>query len=299
MQITITGGTGFIGSNLIDFLLAKKHQVRLIGRSARTGVTREAQFFLWNTLKGEIPKESLENADSVVHLAGESVAQRWTSESRRKIRDSRVLGTRALVGALAGMERKPEVLVCASAIGIYGSRGDEVLNESANPSTGFLADVCKEWEAEADRASELGIRVVKLRTGVVLGVGGGALQQMLPPFRMFIGGKLGSGQQWMSWIHVDDMVGLICHALKNTGMKGVVNATSPNPVRNSQFTRVLARTIHRPAFFTVPEKALRLLFGDMAELLFSSQRVLPKAALDSGYKFQYPDLGPALKQLLG
>ncbi len=299
MQITITGGTGFIGSKLIDSLLAKKNQVRLTGRSARTGVSREARFYLWNTLKGVIPGESLEGANAVVHLAGESVAQRWASESRRNIRDSRIRGTRALVSALGQMETRPEVLVCASATGIYDSRGDEVLTESSAPSSGFLADVCREWEAEADRAADLGMRVVKLRIGLVLGVGGGALKQMLPPFRMFVGGQLGSGQKWMPWIHVDDVVGVIHHAIENSSMRGVANATSPNPVRNSQFTRVLARTVHRPAFLTVPEKALRLLFGDMAELLFASQRVLPKATLDSGYKFLYPDLGPALKQLLG
>ena len=298
MEITITGGTGFIGKRLIESLLPDGHSIRILGRSPKTGVTRDAEVFLWDALKGEIPGESLAGADAVIHLAGEPVAQRWTPETKHRIRDTRVKGTRCLVEALSKMAKPPSVLVSASAIGLYGSRGDEILTEASKPATGFLPDICREWEAEAGRAEELGIRVVKLRIGVVLGLGGGALAQLLPPFKMLLGGQVGSGDQWMSWIHLDDVAGLIRFAIQTPSLTGPVNATTPNPVRNSQFTRVLARTLRRPALFTVPAKALTILFGEMAEILLDSQRVLPEAAERAGYKFSYPGLGPALKNLL-
>lgn len=298
MEVTVTGGTGFIGRRLVDRLLADGHSVRVVGRSPKTGLPREAHLYLWDGERGLPPEESLAGADAVVHLAGEPVAQRWTPRAKRKIRDSRVEGTRRLIEAFAGMAKPPSVLVSASAIGLYGSRGDQFLTEASKPGAGFLAQVCREWEAEACRAGTLGIRIVTLRIGVVLGLGGGALAQLLPPFKMLIGGQVASGEQWMSWIHLDDLVGLICYALETPALAGPVNATAPNPVRNSRFTRILARTLKRPALFTVPERALRLLFGEMAGMLLDSQRVQPLVAEKAGYEFAYPELGPALKDLL-
>ncbi len=299
MNVTITGGTGFVGKQLIKALLDSGHEVRILGRSPKTGFPAGVHSFLWNAAKFDPPPESLEAAGAVVHLAGEPVAQRWSPKIRERIRNSRVDGTRRLVDALAKMDRPPATLISASAVGYYGDRGDEELDETSEPGTGFLPEVCQQWEAEADRAAELGIRVVKLRIGVVLGVGGGALDQMLPPFRMFVGGQMGAGTQWMAWIHLDDVVGLIRHVLEKPEISGVVNATAPNPVQNSQFTRVLARTIRRPALFTVPKKGLQFLFGDMSQIMLSSQRALPKQAQATGYDYQYSDLAQALKNLLG
>lgn len=298
MRITVTGGTGFIGRRLVQSLVEGGHIVRILGRSPKTGVAPQIQFSLWDATIGEPPQETLTETDAVVHLAGEPVAQRWTPDAKRRIRDSRVEGTRRLVDALLKLPQPPGVLVCASAIGYYGSRGEEVLTESSPAGTGFLPDVCREWEAEADRTETAGIRAVRIRIGVVLGTGGGALAQMLPPFKMFVGGQLGSGRQWMSWVHLDDVAGIMRFAIDTPSLRGPVNATSPNPVRNSEFTRVLARTIRRPALFTVPEAALKVLFGEMAEVLLGSQRILPRAAETAGYQFRFPELGPALRNLL-
>lgn len=284
MNITVTGATGFIGRHLVESLARDRHSVRALSRAA------------WDVLAGEPPAESLTGADAVVHLAGSPVSQRWTPWTRKEIRASRVQGTHHLITAFSTMKQRPMVLVCASAIGIYGDRGDEVLTEDSPVGGGFLADVCRDWEREADLADSLGVRVVKLRFGIVLGRKGGALEKMLPPFRAFLGGRLGSGAQWMSWIHVDDIVGLIRRAL-GTPMCGVVNATAPNPVRNTEFTQVLAAVLHRPALFPVPAPALRALFGDMSSILLGSQRVLPKAAASAGYTFAFPELAPALADL--
>ncbi|MBZ5595564.1 MAG: TIGR01777 family oxidoreductase [Acidobacteriia bacterium] len=284
MNITVTGATGFIGRHLVESLARERHSVRALSRAA------------WDVLAGEPPPESLTGVDAVVHLAGSPVAQRWTPWAKKEIRASRVKGTHHLVTALSTMKQRPMVLVCASAIGIYGDRGDEVLTEASPVATGFLADVCREWESEADLAESLGVRVVKLRFGIALGRKGGALEKMLPPFRAFMGGRLGTGSQWMSWIHIDDIVGLIRYALAYP-LTGVVNATAPNPVRNSEFTRELGATLHRPAIFPVPAAALKIMLGDMASVLLASQRVLPKAAETGGYRFAYPELGPALRNL--
>ena len=285
MNVTITGATGFIGRRLAEVLQQNGHQVRPLSRTE------------WNVTAAEPPSQSLVKADAIVHLAGEPVAQRWTLEAKRKILDSRVRGTHNIVTALSTLSRRPQVMVCASAIGIYGERGDELLTESSPAGSGFLADVCKEWEQQADLAASLGMRVVKLRTGIVLGKNGGALQKMLPPFRAFVGGKIGSGRQWMSWIHLDDLVGVIRHAIEHP-LNGVVNGTAPNPATNSQFTGELAVALRRPALFPVPAFALKAMFGEMSEMLLSSQRVLPKAAESSGYRFQFPQLGEALRDLL-
>jgi uncharacterized protein (TIGR01777 family) len=241
--------------------------------------------------------EALNSADAIIHLAGEPVAQRWTPETKQRIYASRVEGTRNLVNAISKNAHRPPVLVCASAIGIYGSRGDEILKEDSRPAEDFLARVVVDWENAAQSAEALGIRVVNLRFGVALG-NGGALAKMLPPFKLGIGGRLGSGNQWTSWIHIDDAVSLILFAMENGQVRRAVNATAPHPVTNAQFTRELARVLHRPAIFPVPPFALRLMFGEMAEVVLASQRVLPAAAQAAGFEFRYSDLAPALANLL-
>jgi uncharacterized protein (TIGR01777 family) len=243
--------------------------------------------------------ESIDGVDAVVHLAGEPVAQRWTAAVKRRIRDSRCEGTRNLVRAMSGVARKPAVLVSGSAIGVYGSRGDEILTESSAPGGGFLADVTREWESAADGAAALGIRVVIIRTGIVLGPEGGTLKKLLPIFRAGAGGRVASGRQWMSWIHADDLADLFAFAVEQASVQGALNGTAPNPVTNAEFTRELAGALHRPAVFPVPLFALRLLYGEMAEVVAGSQRVLPRAAEAAGFRFGYPELRAALEELLG
>jgi hypothetical protein len=237
--------------------------------------------------------------DAVVHLAGESVVGRWTADKKKAIRDSRVLGTRHLVAALAQAEVKPRVLVCASAVGFYGDRGDELLREESPSGQGFLPEVCREWEDASRIAGDAGIRTVNIRIGLVLSAKGGALAKLLTPFKLGLGGRIGSGQQWWSWIHVDDVVGGIHHAMRSESLAGAVNLVAPNPVRNAEFTRVLASVLGRPAFFPVPEFALRMAFGKMAagELLLSSQRTEPGKLLAEGYEFRFRELRGALENL--
>jgi uncharacterized protein (TIGR01777 family) len=297
MKCVVSGGTGFIGARIVDRLLRDRHYVavwsRKPGLETRTGVASH----LWDPLEGEPPAESVNTMDAVIHLAGENVAQRWDAKVKRRIRDSRVMGTRRLVDVIARVPHKPKVLVCASAIGYYGERGDELLTESSEPGAGFLAEVCQEWEHEADRAAQSGLRVVKLRIGFVLGKDGGALAKMAPAFRMFAGGRLGSGRQWMPWIHVDDVAELFVHAVEND-ISGVWNATSPNPVTNREFTREMGRALHRPTLFPVPPFALKLAFGELGQHMLDSARVVPAAAEKAGYSFRFPKLGPALQDLL-
>ena len=298
MNITITGATGFIGRQLIERLGKEPHQLHALSRSTNTNFGDTAVWISkWDPMVEDPPPESLANADAIVHLVGEPVAQRWTPEAKIKIRESRVRSTERLVNALAKQPRRPAVLVCGSAIGIYGPRGDEILTEDSTPGNDFLADVCQDWEKQAMKAESLGIRVARIRTGVVLGKVGGALEKMLPPFKMFVGGRIGSGKQWMSWIHLDDLVGIIHHALVNS-MNGAFNGTAPNPVTNAAFTSELAGALGRPAIFPVPGFALKAMFGEMAEMLLGGQRVLPKATEGAGYRFQHPELGPALRTIL-
>jgi uncharacterized protein len=298
VNITITGATGFIGRRLIERLGTGEHQLHVLSRHTNIRFGNTAVWIgKWDPMAEDPPKESLVNADAIVHLAGEPVAQRWTPEAKRKIRESRVESTRRLAQALAELKQRPRVMICSSAIGIYGSRGDEALTESSTPGTDFLAEVCQEWEKEASAVESLGVRVVKVRTGVVLGKGGGALQKMLPPFKAFVGGKLGSGKQWMSWIHLDDLVGILCHALTNP-MSGVFNGTAPNPVTNADFTAALGKELGRPTLFPVPAFALKAMFGEMAEILLGGQRVLARATETAGYRFQYPELGGALRDIV-
>jgi uncharacterized protein (TIGR01777 family) len=274
MNIFISGASGFIGRHLMKSLAQAGHSLRALSRNAP-------------------PPES----DVVIHLAGEPVGQRWTPEAKRRILDSRVAGTRNLVEALGRLTRRPETLICASAIGYYGSRGDEVLTESSAPGSGFLPEVCVAWEREAQAAEAFGMRVVRVRTGIVLDSNGGALVRMLPPFRMGLGGRLGSGRQWMSWIHVEDLAALFQFAVESQ-VRGPLNAVAPNAVTNSEFTRELARALRRPAVFPVPGFALRLLFGEMADVLLASQRVAPGAAEAAGFQFRFPQLAAALESLL-
>lgn len=287
MNIAITGASGFIGRNLAARLRAEGHSIRAI--SLRSG---GSAFYA-------LAPDSFAGCGAVVHLAGEPVAQRWTASAKKKIFDSRVVGTQAIVRTLAGLVLKPSVLVSASGVGYYGSRGDEILSEDAPPGADFVGELAAAWEGEAFEAEKLGIRVVCPRIGVVLGRDGGALQKMLPPFKLGIGGRIGSGAQWMSWIHIDDLVNLIAFALSNRTLSGPLNAVAPNPVTNAEFTRELARALHRPAILPVPEYALKLMFGEMASMLLGGQRVIPQAALAAGFQFRYSELGSALAALLG
>jgi uncharacterized protein len=298
MRITLTGASGFLGRPLMRHLLAAGHQISLLSRKPSLGLPPEVQVFLWNAQSEEPPLEALAGADAVIHLAGESVSQRWTPGVKKAIRSSRVDSTRLLVQALSTMSERPALLLSGSATGFYGERRDEVLTESAAAGEGFLPEVCVQWEQQANLGRSLGIRVHTLRTGVVLGKGGGALDKMLPPFRAGIGGRLGDGQQWMSWIHVEDWVLLIEHLLHTTLPAGPVNLCAPAPCRNEEFTRALAQALRRPAFLPVPEFALKFLFGEMAEVVLGSQRVIPEAALASGYRFRHPELANALKTLV-
>lgn len=297
MRITISGGTGFIGRRLIQVLGEAGHSLHVLGRHAEPKLPDGVQASTWDPVKGPPPRESIDGADVIVHLAGEPVAQRWTTEVKRRIRESRVAGTRHLVEALATLPRKPSALVCASAIGYYGDRGDEVLDESSAPGNGFLPEVCIGWETEARAAEALGIRVVWIRIGLVLDAGGGALRQMLPAFRLGAGGRLGAGRQWMSWIHLADLAELFRMAVERP-VTGPINGTAPEPVRNVEFTRELAHVLRRPAVFPVPRLALQAIFGEMAGVLLESQRVLPRVAEEVGFPFRFAQLGPALADLL-
>ncbi|HXG93725.1 MAG TPA: TIGR01777 family oxidoreductase [Blastocatellia bacterium] len=298
MKILVTGATGLIGRSLCASLAAEGHSVTGLSRSPERAAGVAARMLEWNPMVGPPPEESLSNLDAIVHLAGEPIAaRRWTAEQKKRIRDSRILSTKNLVDGLRAAQSKPEVLVGGSAVGFYGERGDEELDESSAQGSGFMSELCAEWEQEAARARSLGIRVVHLRTGVVLSRDGGALKKMLTPFKLGLGGKLASGRQWFPWIHIEDIIGIIRFAIASAALSGPVNGAAPEPVTNAEFTRELARALHRPAFFTVPEFALRLALGEMADALLMSQRVLPKAALAAGYQFRFPRLGAALDDL--
>jgi len=253
----------------------------------------------WQPLQEPAPSAALSGRDAVVHLAGESVAQRWTDEARRAIADSRELGTRNLVAGIAAAEPRPAALVSASAVGYYGARGDEPITEDAAPGDDYLARVCVAWEREASRAAEHGLRVAVLRTGVALDQHGGALAKMLPFFRLGIGGPVAGGRQYLPWIHADDIVGLYLAALDDASWEGAINACAPEPVTNREFSRALGRALHRPAFAPVPGLAVRALYGDMAEIVTTGQRALPTRALERGYAFRHTELEAALRDAVG
>jgi uncharacterized protein len=298
LHLAVTGASGMLGSALTPFLTTGGHRV--------TPVTRQAapsDAIRWDPASGAIDVSAFEGLGAVVHLAGENVGVRWTGERKRRIRESRVVGTRRLAEALAQLKRPPRVLVSASAMGIYGDRGDEVLTEDSTPSgppADFLVEVGREWEAATEPARAAGIRVVNLRFGIILTPAGGALGRMLPPFRAGAGGPLGSGKQWVSWISVDDAVGAVHHALFTEELSGPVNAVAPEPVTSRTFATTLGRVLHRPAILPVPATGLRLLFGEMADTaLLSSQRVSSSRLVASGYSFRHPRLEPALRHVLG
>jgi len=297
VTIAISGASGFIGRRLLKTLAQGGHSLHVLSRHKGTNLPPGVRLSMWDPVKGPPPEEALRDAGAVIHLSGEPVAQRWSDEVKRRIRESRVAGTRHLVQGIAQLSRKPAALICASATGYYGNRGDETLTESSAPGAGFLAGVCGEWEREAVAAEPLGVRVALIRTGMALDPRGGALQRLLPPFRMGVGGKLGNGKQWTPWIHLDDLANLYAFALENP-VRGALNGTAPNPVTNAEFTRNLAAAVHRPAILPIPALAMKLLYGEMAQILFDSQRVLPKVAENMGFRFRFPQLSTALADLL-
>ena len=298
MRALVTGGTGFVGRQLLGLLDRPTVLSRDAGRAERGLGPAAGRVIGWDPLSGPPPAEAFAGVDVVFHLAGESVAEgRWTAAQKARIRDSRVIGTRHLVAGIAAAEPRPRVLVSASAVGYYGDRGDEELTEASPPGSDFLADVCLAWEREATAAERFGARVVLARTGIVLGRGG-ALAKMLTPFKLGAGGPLGNGRQWMPWIHVADLARLYVHAAGTSSIQGAMNAVGPHPVRNAEFTKALGRALHRPAFMPAPYLGLRLVFGEFAKVLFASQRVIPQVALDSGFRFDYPEIADALGAIL-
>lgn len=301
LRVTVTGATGLIGPQLIAALHGLGAEVTVLSRDpARAGKTLDGiDAVRWDLMEEAAPAEALAGRDAVVHLAGEPVAQRWSASAKRAIRESRVIGTRNLIEGISQSEERPAVLVSSSAIGYYGAHGEEPLDEDAPPGDDFLAEVCVEWETEAARAAELGVRVVQVRTGVVLDSGGGALGKMLPPFRMGVGGPVAGGRQYISWIHTDDVVGMMLAALRDERWSGPVNATAPEPLPNRDFSRVLGKVLHRPALLPVPGAALRLLYGDMAEIVTSGARVVPAKSLVLGYEFRHPQIEEALSSAIG
>ena len=293
-RVLVSGASGLIGSALLPSLKSRGFQVVRLVRGPASGEDQIS----WDPLKPIAP-ETVSGYRAIVHLSGESVVGRWTDSKQAKIRDSRVASTRNLAQSLAHVADRPRVLITASAIGYYGDRRDEVLREESSSGSGFLAEVCREWEAAAQPAADAGIRCAQIRTGVVLSAEGGALQKMLPPFRLGVGGNLGSGRQWMSWIHIQDMVGAIHHILKTDLLHGAVNMVAPRPVTNAEFTKTLGAVLSRPTIFPVPEFVAKLAFGQMAEeVLLASQRVEPTKLVSNGYPFQYSDLRKALESIL-
>jgi uncharacterized protein (TIGR01777 family) len=296
MHILVTGASGLIGSALVSSLTAAGYSVtRLVRRPPQSG-EKAAR---WDPLTGFVDASSLEGVDGVVHLAGESIDERWTAAKKVSIRDSRVKGTEVLCEALAQLASPPKILVSASAIGYYGDRGEEILREESAPGSGFLAEVCRAWEAATEPARQAGLRTVQLRFGVVLSPAGGALAKILPPFRLGLGGVLGSGRQYMSWIALDDAIGAIQQAIVTDNLQGPTNAVAPEAVTNQEFTHTLGKILRRPTVVPLPAFAARLMFGEMADaLLLASARVQPAKLLAVGYRFRYPTLAEALRHLL-
>lgn len=293
MKILISGASGLVGSALVRSLQRNGHDIQRLIRAGRQGVKWDPE-----TYEIEEPRRLAER-DAVVHLAGEPIVGRWSDEKKRRIRDSRVNSTRALSDTLAGLQNRPSVLIVASAVGYYGNRGDETLTEDSAPGDGFLADVCKEWEAAAAPARDAGIRVVHVRFGMLLSPDGGALKAMLTPFKLGLGGRVGSGSQFVSWASVADAVGVIQHAIETDSLQGAVNVVSPTPATNMQLTKALGAALSRPTGIPVPAFAARTLFGEMADaLLLASQRVLPGKLTANGYTFRHTDLEQTLRELL-
>lgn len=305
MKVAVTGATGFVGTRLVERLQAEGHQILVLTRSAEqakrlfpTAAFPNVEIVAYSPLESGAWQRSLSGCDGVVNLAGAPIAEsRWTPERKQEISDSRKLGTRKIVEAIAQANPKPAVLVNSSAIGYYGSSETATFEESAKPGSDFLAQVCQDWEYEAERVKSAGVRLVILRTGIVLGMGG-AIAKMLLPFRMFAGGPIGSGRQWFSWIHRDDLVSLILQALTQPDMAGTYNATAPNPVRMAELCQALGQVMNRPSWLPVPDFALEALLGDGAQVVLQGQQVLPKRTESSGFKFAYSTVKPALEEIL-
>jgi uncharacterized protein (TIGR01777 family) len=295
MKVLITGSSGLIGSALTDSLSSNSHEVV---RLLRHNVLEGSPF--WDPEHGVVNLADVRDIDAVVHLAGDSIAEgRWDERKKARILDSRVRGTKLLAEFFATSQNKPRIIVSASAIGIYGDRGDALVDETSAPGTGFLADVVKQWEEATVAAADAGIRVASVRLGVVLSAAGGALKKVLLPFRMGLGGVIGSGKQYMSWVGLDDVVEMIQHVIVNDLLQGPVNLVSPNAISNREFTRLLGHALHRPTLFPMPSFAARIAFGEMADdLLLASTRVVPKKLMESGYTFRYPNLEEMLKHIL-
>lgn len=296
VKIAITGASGFIASSLIPSLIASGHEVHPMVRSQQKST---AGTIFWNPDTAYVNTPELEGINVVIHLAGEPIVGRWTPTKKESIRNSRVRGTRLISEALCQLRKPPELLIAASAIGYYGDRDDHWLTEDSDPGAGFLADTCVEWELATEVAQRHGIRVVLLRNGMILSPKGGALAKMLTPFKMGVGGKLGSGKQYVSWIVLDDLITIVHHLLANETIAGPVNAVAPNPVTNKVFTKTLAKVLGRPAIFPVPAFAVRMMFGQMGEeVLLAGTRIKPDRLLHSGFHFHFPDLEPGLRHLL-
>lgn len=302
MHIVVAGATGFIGRPLVRSLIGSGHRVTVLTRrapdDARSSLPREAAVVRWAPDHGDVPLPS--DTDAVINLAGATIARRWSTNAKELIVNSRLSATGAVVralGELMNVDSRPRVLINASAVGYYGPRGDEQVTESDGPGNDFLAEVCRRWEATAAVARSFGVRVILLRTGLVLGHGG-ALKQMMLPFHLFAGGPLGSGRQWMPWIHMDDCIALIRFALQTDGFHGPMNVSAPTPVQNREFAGVLGRVMRRPSFVPAPAFAMRALLGEMATMVLTGQRAVPKAALHAGYTFKFADLETALRDLI-
>ena len=297
MRLVVTGASGFIGTTLCAALLEHGHALTLFTRgSPRDANSGTKRWLHWTPGTLRDWDAALDGVDGVINLAGEPIAEKkWSHTQRRRIEKSRIDATQCLVQACAKAKHRPQFLVNASAVGYYGPRGDEILTEDSPAGDDFLARLCQAWEAEAQKAEELGMRVVRLRTGIVLGPGGGALAKMAEPFKFCMGGPLGSGKQWMSWIQLEDLIRLILLLLDNPGARGPFNATAPNPVQNKEFSATLGKTLHRPSWAPVPAFVLKLALGEMAAMLLTGQRVVPAAAEKLGFKFRYPDLREALE----
>jgi uncharacterized protein (TIGR01777 family) len=306
LRVTVTGATGLIGPRLVAALHDRDVRVTVLSRDPQRAARRlngdgrtPIEAVAWDLMSEPAPSAALSGRDAVIHLAGENVAQRWSAEAKRAIRESRVTGTRNLLAGMGAAEQPPRALISSSAIGYYGARGEEPLDEDAPAADGFLAEVCVEWEAEAAKAAGLGARVVCVRTGVVLDKDGGALEKMLPPFKLGVGGPVAGGRQYISWIHRDDVVGMMLAALEDERWTGAVNATAPEPVTNRDFSQALGRALHRPSLLPVPGFALQLLYGEMAEIVTQGARVVPAKPLVLGYEFAHPQLAEALTSALG
>ena len=297
MKVLIAGASGLVGTAVTSSLAKKRAAVTHLVRTTPDPGKQEIE---WHPNKGQLDPAAIEGFDAVINLGGESVAEgRWTEEKKKRIRDSRIQGTRLLSETMAKLSAPPKVFLCASATGIYGDRGNEIVDESSPDGKGFLAEVCREWEEATQAASGAGIRVVHLRFGPIFSAEGGMLAKLLPPFRMGVGGKIGSGEQYMSWVAMDDVVGVINFALENDTLRGPLNVVTPKPVTNAEFTSALGKILSRPTFLTVPAFAARLAFGQMAdEMLLASQRVMPKRLSEAGYRFQYPEVEEALRHVL-